>query len=173
MDIPQSVTHTRPVTADPWLPSQQLRTATTLALYSFPVQLRVGGWVGLRAIWLKKTALLRKCMPAYLSRLSISEMTCLIQSINQWHEQVVWQAPSKHTQPFYGPFSGPPWWAAARRELLDFMVQGKINRGRHTNHPDRRHSIQTNQCPPRPSPIFYRPDAFLPPNQQHQSTEGN
>jgi len=35
-------------------------------------------------------------------------------------------------QPFYGP--GPPGWAGARRELLDFIVQGKINRGRHSNH---------------------------------------
>ena len=45
------------------------------------------------------------------------------------------------------------------RELLDFMVQGKINRGRHTDHPAGCHSIRTNQCPPPPSPIFYRPDA--------------
>jgi len=27
--------------------------------------------------------------------------------------------------------------------LLDFMVQGKINRGRHTDHPAGHHSIQT------------------------------
>jgi len=40
-------------------------------------------------------------------------------------------------QPFF-------WMRRARRELLDFMVQGKINRGRHTNHPTGRHSIQTN-----------------------------
>jgi len=40
---------------------------------------------------------------------------------------------STHTQPFYGPFPGPPGWASARSELLDFMVQGKINRGRHTD----------------------------------------
>jgi len=32
------------------------------------------------------------------------------------------------------------------------MVQGKINRDRHTDHPAGRHSIQTNQCPPPPSP---------------------
>jgi len=55
-----------------------------------------------------------------------------------------------HTQPFYGPFPGPPRWAGARRELLDFMVQGKINRGRHTDQPAGRHSIQTNQCPAPP-----------------------
>ena len=34
------------------------------------------------------------------------------------------------------------------------MVQGKINRGRHTDHPAGRHSIRTNQCPPLPSPHF-------------------
>jgi len=43
----------------------------------------------------------------------------------------------------------------ARRELLDFigLVQGKINRGRHTDHPAGRHSIRTKQCqcPPPPS----------------------
>jgi len=57
-------------------------------------------------------------------------------------------------------FPGPPRWAGARREFLDFMVQGKINRGRHTDHPAGRHSIRTNQCRPPPSPIFYRPDAL-------------
>ena len=36
-------------------------------------------------------------------------------------------------QPFYGLFPGPPAWASARRELLDFMVQGEINRGRNTD----------------------------------------
>jgi len=51
-------------------------------------------------------------------------------------------------------FLGPPGWATARRELLDFMVQGKINRGRHTDHLAGRHSIWTNQCPPPPSPYF-------------------
>jgi len=54
-------------------------------------------------------------------------------------------------------FPGPPGWAGARRELLYFMVQGEINRGRHTDHPAGRHSIRTNQCPPPPSPqIFLR-----------------
>jgi len=64
---------------------------------------------------------------------------------------------------FTALFPGPPGWDGARRELLDFMVQGKINRGRHTDHPAWRHSIQTNQCLPPPShlPFFYRPDALL------------
>ena len=39
-------------------------------------------------------------------------------------------------------------------------MQGKINRGIHNNHPAGRHSILTKQCPPPPSPIFYRPDAL-------------
>jgi len=51
-------------------------------------------------------------------------------------------------------FPGSPRWAGARRELLDFMVQGKINRSRHTDHLAGRHSIRTNQCLPPPSPIF-------------------
>jgi len=35
------------------------------------------------------------------------------------------------------------------------MVQGKINRGRHIHHPAGGHSIQTNQCPPPPSPHLW------------------
>ena len=57
---------------------------------------------------------------------------------------------------FTALFPGPPGWAGARRELLDFMVQGKINRGRHTDHPAQRNSIRTKQCPPPPSPYFLR-----------------
>jgi len=71
-------------------------------------------------------------------------------------------------------FPGPPGWADARRELVDFMVQGKINRGRHTDHPAGCHSIRTNQCLPPPSPIFFT--CWMPSllhSQQHQSTEGN
>jgi len=36
---------------------------------------------------------------------------------------------------FMALFPGPPGWAGARRELLDVMVQGKINRGRRADHP--------------------------------------
>jgi len=74
-------------------------------------------------------------------------------------------------QPFYSPFPGPLGWAGARRELLDFMVQGKINRGRHSDHPDGRHSIWTKQCA---SPNFFTGRMpLLLPNQQCQNTEGN
>jgi len=66
-----------------------------------------------------------------------------------------------HHNRFTALFQGASGWAGARRQLLDFMVQGEINRGRHTDHPAGRHSIRTNQCPPPPSPIFfYGPDAL-------------
>jgi len=63
-------------------------------------------------------------------------------------------------QPFYGPIFRDHPGEPVPEELLDFMVQWKINRCRHTDHPAGRHSIWTNQCPPPPSPIFYRPDAL-------------
>jgi len=89
-----------------------------------------------------------------------------LQQHRYWHD-------NRHDH-FTALFPGPPGWAGARRELLDFVVQGKINRGRHTDHPAGRHSIRTNQCPPPPSPIFFMGRMpFLPPNQQCQSTEGN
>jgi len=50
------------------------------------------------------------------------------------------------------PFSGPTRVSRCQKRTLDFMVQEKVNRGRHTNHPARRHSIRTNHCPPPPSP---------------------
>jgi len=54
------------------------------------------------------------------------------------------------------------------------LAQWKINRGRHTDRPARRHSIRTNQSSLSPSPHFFRGwMPFLPPNQHCQSTEGN
>jgi len=52
-----------------------------------------------------------------------------------------------HHNRFMALFPGPPGWTGAKREILDFTVQGEINRGRHTNHPDGRHSIRTNHPP--------------------------
>jgi len=89
--------------------------------------------------------------------------TCSSLGISHTHTTVLW--------PF---FPERPRWAGGRRELLDFMMQPRINGGRHVDHPAGRHSIRTNQWPPLPSRhIFYTPDAFLLPNQQCQSTEGN
>ena len=80
---------------------------------------------------------------------------------NQKNHPPVYIVHHHHHNHFTALFLGPPGWTGARRELLDFMVQGKINRGRHTDHPAGRHSIRTNQCPPPlSSPYFYRPDAL-------------
>ena len=67
-----------------------------------------------------------------------------------------WEYTHTHIH-FTALFPGPPGWAGARREL-DFMVQGKISRGRHTDHLAGRHCIRTNQRPPPPNP--HRPDAL-------------
>ena len=73
--------------------------------------------------------------------------------LNNEHRMITTTQPHHNRlRPF---FRDPPRWASARRELLDFMVQGKTNRGRHTNHPARRHFIRTNH-----PPIFYRLDAL-------------
>jgi len=83
--------------------------------------------------------------------------------------------PQHHHNRFMALFPGPPGWAGARRELLDFLVQRKINRGRHTDHLAGRHSIRTNQCPPPPSPHSFFTDRtpFLLLNEKCQSTEGH
>jgi len=86
------------------------------------------------------------------------------------HVKLVNKLPHTHT---HTTLPGPPGWASARREFLDFMVQGKINRGRHTDHLAGHHSIWTNQCPPPPTPHFFTGRMpFLSPNQQRRSTEG-
>jgi len=78
----------------------------------------------------------------------------------RWIKEAVHIRNNNNNNHFMAIFPGPPGWASARRELLDFMVQGKINRGRHIDYPAGRHSIRTNQCPPPSSPYFYELDAL-------------
>jgi len=66
------------------------------------------------------------------------------------HKRFQGRTTPPHRNRFTALFPEPPGWASARRELLDFMMQGKINRGRHTDHLAGRHSIRTYQCPPPP-----------------------
>jgi len=75
-----------------------------------------------------------------------------------------------HHNRFTALFPGPPGWADARRELLDFMVQGEADTptiqlgatpsgltSAHLHHP----------------PIFFTGRMpFMLPNQQRESTEG-
>ena len=67
--------------------------------------------------------------------------------------------PNKHQpppppHPFYGTFSGTTRVSRCQKRTSGLMEQGKINRGRQTDHPAGRYSSRTNQCPPPPSPIF-------------------
>ena len=80
---------------------------------------------------------------------------------------------SPHHNRFTALFPGPPGWAGARRELLDCMVQGKINRGRHTDHPLGATPSGLSSAQLHHLPILYTGQMpFLPPNQQYQSAEG-
>ena len=86
-----------------------------------------------------------------------TRQSLVIGHLHATHQQ--WASPSLHHHQhqhnrFIALFPGPSRWTGARRELLDFMVQGKINRGRHTDHPAGRHSIWTKQCSPPPSAHF-------------------
>jgi len=60
-------------------------------------------------------------------------------------------------QPFYGHFLGPPGWSSPRRKLLlDFMVLGRIIRGRHINNLGGRQSIFTpDTLPAATLPIYH------------------
>jgi len=72
-----------------------------------------------------------------------------------------------HHNHFMALFTGPPRWAGARRKLLlDFMVLGRIIRGRHTDNPGGCHSIHTNQQSTSINPHFYArcPSCCNPPN---------
>jgi len=63
---------------------------------------------------------------------------------------------------FKAHFPGLPWSASARRNLLDFVVQGEISEADTSTIPAGRHSIQTNQqCTSLISPLL-RPVPFLP-----------
>jgi len=95
--------------------------------------------------------------PSVLQYPPQSTIHCQINSLHSKHEKQTLHelhTTHHHHNHFMALFPGPPGWAGARRELLDFMVQGKINKGTHTDHPAGRHSIRTNQFPPPPSPHY-------------------
>ena len=86
---------------------------------------------------------------------------CLTENFNMYCDTIFWLLSHvilqhhHHHNRFMALFPGPCGWAGARRELLDFMVQGKINRGSHTDHPAGRHSIRTNHSHLHHPPIFF------------------
>ena len=71
-----------------------------------------------------------------------------------------------HHNHFTALFLGPPRSAGARRKLLlDFMVLGRITRGKHTDNLGGRHfghSIRTNQQSTFINPPFLRRMPFMP-----------
>jgi len=84
---------------------------------------------------------------------SVPSLVCFVSIVETTWRKIFFRISHSYHNRFMALFPGPPGWADARRELLDFMLQGKINRGRHTSHLAGRHSIRTKQCPP-PSPHF-------------------
>jgi len=80
----------------------------------------------------------------------------MLRRIHLNKEVAVVDTTTPHHNRFTALFPGPPGWAGARREPLVFMVQGKINRGRHTDRPAGRNSIRTKQCPSPPSAYCLR-----------------
>jgi len=71
-----------------------------------------------------------------------------------------------------GTLCSTPQSLAPEENFWTLWCKGRLTEA-DTDHPAERHSIQTNQCPPPPSPFFTGQMPFLPPNQQCQSTEGN
>jgi len=101
--------------------------------------------------------------------------------IDQCQQYVVLETSAKqvcstNTELFYGPFSGTI--RVSRCQKRNFWTLWCMGRLTEADTPTiwlaRCHSIQTNQCPPPPSPSFFTGQMpFLPPNQQCQSIEGN
>jgi len=71
-----------------------------------------------------------------------------------------WDMRPHHTTTVLRPFSGTTRVSRCQKRTSGLNGASKINRGRHTDNPAGRHSIQTKQCPPPSSPIFCTPDAF-------------
>ena len=69
-----------------------------------------------------------------------------------------------HIQPFYSPFSGITRvsWCQKEKSSFGLCAAREDNRGRHTDNPDGRHSIRTNQQPTSTIPPFLRRMPFLP-----------
>ena len=149
------------------LPFSGVQYICLLILHEVPLAGWLAGWKGIQFV---------KICSHYTKWFSFENWQKLIQ---KWHIKHKLKSISNlpdytHTHNHFTALSpGPPGWANASRELLDFMVQGKINRGRHTDHPAGRHSTgltSANLCYPH---IFTDRMPFQPPNQQRHSTEGN
>jgi len=69
---------------------------------------------------------------------------------------------------FFRDHPGEP---GPEQNFWTLWCKGRLTEADTLDHPAGHHSIQTNQCPPSPFPIFFTGRMpFLPPNQQCQST---
>jgi len=59
-----------------------------------------------------------------------------------------------HHNSFTALFRDHPGEPVPEKNFWTLCCKGRLTRGRHTNHLAGCHSIQTNQCPPPPSPLF-------------------
>jgi len=71
----------------------------------------------------------------------------------------IWQTHNTHNH-FTSHFLGLPRWAGASRSELLVYGAREDNRGRHTDHPDGRQSIRTNQWPTSIILPIFTPDAL-------------
>jgi len=79
-----------------------------------------------------------------------------------------------HHDRFTALFPGPPGVSQCQKRTSDFMVQGEINRGRHTDHPAGPTPSEITSAHLHHTPIVFTGQMpFLLPNQQYQTTEGN
>jgi len=151
------------------------RTMSVFSCSQMPCSDAVTVWCKLNVVWSSLCELPMVDWVRHVDLLQCKQWQCCQEvswvhdHMNSWHwsdcwlhsdcsllSYVGWYTTTYHNH-FPALFPGPPGWASARREL---MVQGKINRGRHTDHLAGRHSIRTNQCPPPPFHFCYRPDAL-------------
>ena len=97
--------------------------------------------------------------------------SCMFKTSNaNWCHMEVTQT---HTHPFNGPFLGLPRWAGTRKvKPIRILLKQEAVSGSGISWAickSAPRSRQMTTTAPHHS-VFYRPDAFLPPNQQRQST---
>jgi len=139
-----------------------------MTVMSFPTELRSLLWRQRGLItWHRLTTAIKQLRTAHtLTRLS----TLINITTGHFRDEFLSGRPQSnlhthwHTQPFYCPFPGLPGWASARRNLLDFMEQGKITEAdtptiRLGSTPS---GFRTNQWPTSIIPLFLCWIPFLP-----------
>ena len=106
------------------------------------------------------------------SQNQLTSICCWFHPNFSWYVKVDSPPPPSHHNHFMTVSPGPSGRACARRDTSGLMVQGKINRGIHTDRSAGCHSIRTNQCPPPPFPHFLQAGCSFCSPTKCQSTKG-